>query len=169
MTTSDTHEPSWLKNHVPAPPQRWKPGQSGNPAGKKKGTLNKKTLAAQAIVDEAGAILDVVVAKAKAGDMTAAALIINRLIPTLRPRAERVNFELDTKGSLTEQGEQVLQAMADGELDPDTSKMVLDSIGAFAGLKQIDELAARIEALEGRASRSGSTSIGASRGGVLCV
>ena len=165
ITGDDDGAPAWLKNHVPAPPQRWKPGQSGNPAGKKRGTLNKRTLAAQAIVDDAGAILDVVIARAKAGDMTAAALIVNRLIPTLRPRAERVHFTLDTRASLTEQGEQVLQAMADGELDPDTSKMILDSIGAFAGLKQIDELGARIESLERRAS----TKEALGKGGVLCL
>ena len=165
MTTTNIDEPSWLKNYVPAPPQRWVKGQSGNPAGKKRGTLNKRTLAAQAIVDETGAILDVVIAKAKAGDMTAAALIINRLVPTLRPRAERVQFEFDAKGSLAQQGEQVLQAMADGDLDPDTSKAVLDSISSFAGLRQIDELLRRIEAIEVRRDESPD----GSKGGVLCV
>ena len=165
MTTENIEKPAWLKNFVPAPPNRWQPGRSGNPLGKKKGTLNKRTLAAQAIVDEAGAILDVVVAKAKAGDMTAAALIINRLIPTLRPRAERVQFEFDAKGSLAEQGEQVLQAMADGDLDPDTSKAVLESITAMAGLRQLDELLRRIEAIELRRDELPD----GSRGGVLCV
>jgi hypothetical protein len=151
---SDADTPSWALNHKPAPPQRWKPGQSGNPKGRPKGVPNKRTLLIQSLADEAPAIIAALIEKAKAGDTAAAGLLIARVIPALRPRAEPVSFELDTQNkSLTQQGQQVLQAMADGDLDPDTSKMVLDAISSFAGLRQVDDLAARLDALEGRIAK----------------
>ena len=158
-------EPSWLKNHVPAPPHRWPPGTSGNVKGRPAGTPNRRTLAAKTLLEEIGAVLNVLISKAKAGDVAAAGLLLGRVIPTLRPRAETVQFALDTKGSLVEQGEQVLQAMADGSLDPDTAKQILDSISAFAGLRQVDELAERIAKLE---QRDGSVN-NETKGGVLWV
>lgn len=142
-----SNAPEWMNGFVPQD-HRWQPGQSGNPAGKKKGTRHRKTLMSQAIVDEVQEVLDVVIKRAKAGDMTAAGLLMARVIPTLRPRAERVEFALDTRGSLLSQAEQVLQAIANGELEPDVGKSLLDSLGSFATLKQVDELALRIGALE---------------------
>jgi hypothetical protein len=37
-----------------------------------------------------------------------------------------------------------------GQMDPNTDKLLIDSIGAFAGLKQIGDLEARLTALEGK-------------------
>ncbi len=156
--------PAWMNGFVPQD-HRWKPGQSGNPKGKPRGTRHRKTLMSQAIVDEVQAVLDVVIEKAKAGDMTAASLLMARVIPTLRPRAEKVEFALDTRGSLLAQGEQVLQAIANAELEPDVGKSLLDSIGAFATLKQVDELSERIDALEQRATSADAST----RGAVLTV
>jgi hypothetical protein len=156
--------PDWMIGFVPKP-NLWQPGQSGNPAGKKKGTRHRKTIMGQAIVDQVQEVLDVVISRALNGDMTAAGLLIARVIPTLRPRAEKVEFPLDTRGSLLAQGEQVLQAIANAELAPDVGKSLLDSLGQFATLKQVDDLSERIGALEQRASATDP----ATRGAVMIV
>src|SRR5215207_1838520 len=71
----------------------WEPGISGNPAGKPKGARNRTTLAMEALLDQdAEAIIKKAIELAKAGDMTAIRLCLDRLCP---PRKDRhVTFEL---------------------------------------------------------------------------
>ena len=60
----------------------FEPGQSGNPAGKAKGTRNKVTLAIEALLDgEAEALTRKAIELAKAGDMAALRLCMDRLAP----------------------------------------------------------------------------------------
>lgn len=147
MTTNNT--PSWLATHQ-ATKQGWAPGQSGNPAGRPKGSLNRKSLIFEEFEKESSAIARAVVAAAKGGDIQAANLVLQRLAPPLKARGEKVTFNLDTSQSLTEQARQVLQAIASGEIDPETGKLLIECIGGFAGLKEIDELATRLNAIEAR-------------------
>ncbi len=156
MTTAE--QPEWLKNHVaqsgPLQDGRGKfvPGFSGNPTGRPKGSKAKKTLVAQEFEKEGSAVAAVVIEKAKGGDMTAANLVLQRISPPLKTRAEKVRFELDAHAPLTQQARQVLTAMAMGEIDPDTAQVVINCISAFAGLRQVDELDARLAELERRAA-----------------
>ena len=53
-------------------PTQFKPGQSGNPAGKPKGTRNATTLALEALLDgQASALTQKAINLALAGDMAA--------------------------------------------------------------------------------------------------
>lgn len=66
---------------------KYQKGQSGNPAGRPKGSLNQTTLACQELLDgEAGAITRKAVEIALEGDLTAIRLCLERIIP---PRKER--------------------------------------------------------------------------------
>lgn len=66
---------------------RFKKGQSGNPAGRPKGSLNQTTLACQELLDgEAAAITRKAIEIALEGDLTAIRLCLERIIP---PRKER--------------------------------------------------------------------------------
>lgn len=147
-----TIPPPWGKdsNWKPLPPgsHLFQPGQSGNPAGRTPGSLNKKTIAAQALHDASAEVAQAMIAAAKAGDVQAGKLVLDRVQPPLRPQAEKVKFDLDTAASATDQARQIMHAMAQGELDPVTGKLLLDCLGAYVGLRQSDELALRIEALE---------------------
>jgi hypothetical protein len=59
---------------------RFKPGQSGNPNGRPKGSLNATTLAAQALLDgEAETLTRKAVELAKGGDLAALRLCLDRL------------------------------------------------------------------------------------------
>jgi len=127
----------------------WKPGQSGNPKGRPKGSVNRRTQIADAFIEDGKNIARIVCDAALAGDMQAAQIVLSRILPVLRPTSERVKFDLDTTAPLTEQARQVLSAVAGGEVDPDTGKRLIDSISAFAGLRQVDEFEARLNALEG--------------------
>ena len=76
--------------------QRGKPfkkGQSGNPAGKPKGTRHKTALLAEKLMsDDVEAIVKAVVDAAKSGDLTAAKIVLDRIAPARRDNP--VRFEL---------------------------------------------------------------------------
>lgn len=72
------------------PISRWKPGQSGNPAGRPKGAKNKITymklvlegeLRVQ-IRDHMREILDIAINKAKEGDTSMIKLLLDKTLPT---------------------------------------------------------------------------------------
>ena len=65
----------------------FKPGQSGNPAGRAVGSRNKKTLAAEAaLFEHAQELVDDLVKRAKAGEPAAMRLAMERILPTGRGR-----------------------------------------------------------------------------------
>ena len=59
------------------------PGQSGNPNGRPKGTGTVAKLR-ESIQEEMPEIIDAVVLAAKAGDIGAAKILIDKVIPTLK-------------------------------------------------------------------------------------
>jgi hypothetical protein len=65
----------------------FKPGQSGNPAGRAAGSRNKKTLAAEALLFEhAQELVDNLVTRARRGEPAAMRLCMERILPTGRGR-----------------------------------------------------------------------------------
>ena len=63
---------------------KYLPGQSGNPNGRPKGTGAVAKLR-EAIQEEMTEIISVVVSAAKAGDIGAAKILMDKVIPTLKP------------------------------------------------------------------------------------
>ena len=77
-------------------------------------------------------IVATLVANAKAGDVQAAKVLIDRLIPTLKPTAD--SMSLKVSGTLTEQGAAIVAAMASGKVTPDQAKSAMDVILAQSHL-----------------------------------
>ena len=151
---ADIETPAWLKAHQEANAsstgQRgWVPGQSGNPSGRPAGSRNRKNVIADEFANEGSAIARKVIEAALAGDMQAANICLSRLSPPLRARAEKVQFELTPDAPLSTQAQQILTAVAAGDVDPETGQLLINCIASFAGLKATDELEARLAALEG--------------------
>ena len=150
---AETETPEWLKAHQEANAssagQRgWAPGQSGNPRGRPAGSRNRKNVIADEFAKDGSAVARVVMDAALQGDIQAANMVLQRLSPPLRARAEKVTFELTPDAPLTTQAQQIMTAVAEGSIDPETGQLLINCITAFAGLKQVDELEARLIALE---------------------
>jgi hypothetical protein len=128
----------------------WKKGVSGNPRGRPPGVQDRRQRMQKALGTDASTLIDVVKARAMAGDMQAASLILARLIPVAKAEGALVNFAFDASQPLAAQVEAVLQAVADGHLSPDVARQVVDVIDRLAGVRQADDLAARITALEAK-------------------
>ena len=131
-----------------APPHAWKPGQSGNPAGRPRGSGEVAQIRA-AISDKVPAIMDALLSQALAGDTSAARLLLERSIAPLKAVEPPQPLTLPD-GSLTEQGRAVLASVAAGALAPGQGAALLGAIGALARVAEIDELAARVAALESK-------------------
>lgn len=129
-------------------PGRWKPGESGNPKGRTPGTGEVAKLRA-AIADRVPELLDRLMTQALAGDVAAARLLLERAVAPLRA-AEQPQALTLPDGTLTDQGRAVLRSVAAGELAPGQGAGLLAAIGTLARVAEIDELAARVAALEGR-------------------
>ena len=124
----------------------WVKGQSGNPKGRTPGQSNI-TKWREAMAADVPEILAGLIAQAKAGDVMAARLILERAIPALKNAEATQAIDLPA-GTLTEQGMAVLEAVASGALAPGQGSQLISAIGTLARVTEIDELTARIAKLE---------------------
>ena len=131
------------------PPPGWNKGQSGNPAGRPPGSGEVAKVRA-AIAAQVPALLAKLMAQALEGDTSAARLLLERAIAPLKATEQAQALPLPEGGTLTTQGRAVLSAVAAGELAPGQGAQLLAAIGSLARVTEIDELAARIAALEGK-------------------
>lgn len=127
---------------------KFTPGKSGNPKGRPKGKGTTANTLRLRLADRAGEVLDTVVDAALGGDVAAAKIVLERVIPALKPMEQAVQVGIPTEGTLTEQGRAVLGAIGAGALAPSQGAAVLGAIGTLARVTEIDELTRRVEALE---------------------
>jgi hypothetical protein len=132
------------------PSTRFKPGQSGNPAGKPKGTRNATTLALETLLDgQATALTQKAIDLALTGDMAALRLCLDRILP---PRKDRpVTFTLPPINSAKDAAatvSAVLAAVATGEITPADAGEISRLIEAYVKAFETAELAERLERLE---------------------
>lgn len=128
-------------------PGRWKAGESGNPKGKPRGTGQLQKMRA-ALASDLPKILAKLATAAQGGDVQAARLILERVLPPIKAIEQAQTLTLRADGTLTDQGRAVLAAVAAGELAPGQGAQLLAAIGTLAKISEVDDLAARITVLE---------------------
>lgn len=129
--------------------RRYKPGQSGNPAGKPKGAKNKATLAVMNLLEgETEALTRKAVELALGGDTTALKLCLERIAPATKPSAQCVTIELPEKANLTDTARAIVEAAANGEVPPDIAAQLVAAVASVARVEELETLKERLEALE---------------------
>jgi hypothetical protein len=128
----------------------FEPGQSGNPAGRPKGSRNKATLAVEALLDgEAEEITRKVIELAKKGDLVAIRLCLERIAP---PRKDRpVLFALPALGKAEDAANAfavIVTAVASGQLTPTEAGELSKVVDTYARALLATDLDARVAALE---------------------
>jgi hypothetical protein len=142
-------------NAAPKQRQRGRPfakGVSGNPAGKRPGTRNRATVAAEALLDgEAEALTRKAIEMAKQGDITALRLCLDRVVA---PRRERpVQFRLpalrsaaDAAGAMAA----IADAVANADLTASEAAELSKVVESFARIVEVTDFDERLRALEMR-------------------
>jgi hypothetical protein len=126
---------------------RWKPGQTGNAKGRPPGQSEITRMRAELAV-HVPAIINQLVTAAQAGDIQAARLILERILPPMKAIEPMVEIALPDGEGLTAQGVAIVQAVADGTLAPGQGAQLLTGLGSLARITEIDELEKRITKLE---------------------
>ena len=133
---------------------RFKPGKSGNPAGKPKGSRNAATRAMEALLDgESEALTRKAIELAKDGDMQALRLCLDRILP---PRKDRpLTFALPAIAGTNDAAaamSSILAAVSSGDATPGEAAEVSKLIDSYVRAVEATELHERITRLE-RAAR----------------
>ncbi|WP_426959884.1 DUF5681 domain-containing protein [Muricoccus radiodurans] len=131
-------------------PHRFKPGQSGNPAGRPRGSRHAALQALDLIGQEgAGAVLEKIVEQAKAGDARSAEILLRRVWPERKGRSVMLDLpRLERPADVVRATAAVAEAVAAGEVTPDEGAAVVGVIEAHRRAIETHELEARLAALE---------------------
>jgi hypothetical protein len=117
---------------------RFQPGQSGNPAGRPPGALNKKTLEVEAqLAQRAEASVAKIIDRADNGEPAAMRLVMDRVAPTGTSRP--LPFELppvETPDDVAAAARAVLKAMAEGAIAPRETVNLLAVVAAAARIAE---------------------------------
>jgi hypothetical protein len=129
---------------------KFKPGQSGNPAGRPRGSRHSVTIAIEQMLEgEAEALTRTAINMALAGDMTALRLCLDRIAP---PRKDRpIAFALPALAQAADAAKAsaaIVEAVAVGELTPSEAGDLSRVIDGFTRTLEATELEQRIERLE---------------------
>ena len=122
-------------------------GSPGRPPGRGAVAEMRETLAT-----DLHKIIDTLKAQALAGDPQAIRIILDRVLPTLRPVELPAVLALPTGGTLADQAQAVVQAAAAGDLAPGQAAQIVGALGSVAKIIETTELVRRIEALEARSA-----------------
>lgn len=125
----------------------FKQGESGNPAGRPVG-IGRVAELKRMLFSKADEVIEAVLTKAIDGDLVAAKLIIDRLIPTLRPVDLPASIPRADSGSPADQSAMVIDHLLSGAIPPDQAARIMQSLQAHYQMTVIADLERRISALE---------------------
>jgi hypothetical protein len=140
---------------VPATPNRFVPGQSGNPKGRPRGSRNKTSAVVEGLMaGEAEALARTCIEKALEGDPIALRLCLERIAPKRRdpPVAFRMP-PIETAEDAEKGGAALIAAVAAGELSAVEAGPIMGLLVAQKGLIESGEHERRLTRLEEAAAR----------------
>ena len=131
-------------------------GQSGNPNGRTKGTLNKRSLTATAIAqynekydgDALADILGKMIDMAKDGDIQAAKLLLERTEPGYKPQSKPIDIEDELHSEPYKRANQILNLTTQGSITLEACKELLAGVAVLMKVKEQVEFENRLQALE---------------------
>jgi hypothetical protein len=132
----------------------FQPGKSGNPAGKPAGARNKTTLAVEALLDgEAEGLTRKAIELAKAGDMQALRLCLDRIAPARKDRYVPIDLpRLDSAADAVKASAVIVAALSAGELTPGEAAELGKLVASYVTALSASDFEKRLAQLEAAAA-----------------
>ena len=132
---------------------KFKPGQSGNPAGKPPGTRHKATLAAELLLDgESEKLTRKAVELAMEGNTIALRLCLERILPPRKDRPVSISLpKIEKLADASAALEAITKAISDGNITPTEAQTLASMIENYRRTVETVELEQRISNLERKA------------------
>src|SRR5262249_22063086 len=126
------------------------PGVSGNPAGKRHGTKNKATMAAETLlIGEAESLTRKAIELAMSGDTVALRLCLDRIMPLRKGRPVRFAVpQLDTPADLVTALGAVAGAVSRGDLTPEEGQAIGQLLSGWRQALELTVIEQRLCELE---------------------
>jgi len=125
---------------------KFKPGQSGNPKGRVRGSKNKVTLYREQLLESLPDVLEKIIASAKRGSPLHVKMVMDRTLSPLRPQDSPIRLRL--RGSLEDKSQTILNAVSDGRITPDEGGKLMKLLADQSKIIETHELAERLKAIE---------------------
>ncbi|HAT8315134.1 TPA: DUF5681 domain-containing protein [Legionella pneumophila] len=119
---------------------KFKPGESGNPSGRPKGSRNTQTQLIKLLEPHAEQLINKMVEKALEGDPNALRLCIERLLPKAKHNLIESDLPTLEEHNYMETIESILQEMLLGNIASDEGKKIIDLIEEHQNRKRFDSL-----------------------------
>ena len=126
---------------------KYKKGQSGNPKGRPKGIVDRRSRYLALIDEQMPDVLFQVVAAALNGDVTPCKLLVDKVLPNVRSTAPVISLPQSGDSPVTQSGA-VIDAMLAGSLAPDQAATAISVLVDHARLCEHTEFEARLANLE---------------------
>ena len=99
------------------------------------------------LAQDVDAVIRIVREQALAGDQQAIRILLDRVLPSLRPVELPTPLNLQ-EGNLADQARAVVQAVADGDIAPSQAAQIITALGGVAKIIETTDLLDRITKLE---------------------
>jgi hypothetical protein len=137
------HSPAHLADRTAS--GQFRAGYSGNPAGRPR---SESAALRQKLAERGEDVLRVVLDAALEGDMAAARMVLERLLPPLRPHSETVPIPIEAATGPAGTARAILSAAVAGSISPDAAVQLLSAAASLSRIIETEELKVRLEALE---------------------
>lgn len=131
-------------------------GRSGNPQGRPRGIRNKAAqLIETLLAGDSEAIAVSVIDAARNGDMTAARLVLDRILPARKDSPINITFPpIRTATDVTTAMSDLLASVATGELTPDEGQQLSKLLESYLKTLVSSDIEARLNAIEAKISEA---------------
>lgn len=131
---------------------KFQKGQSGNPLGKKQGTLNKRTQLIRLLEDKAENLISKLIELALEGDVQALRFCLERFLPKATSnqyvQVDLQGVDIQLSKSLPMIGKRIIDATASGVLSVQDGNQFMQIINSQKEFLAQEELAKRLDEIE---------------------
>ena len=130
--------------------KRFKPGQSGNPSGRRPGSRNRASLAAEMLLEgETEALTRTAIDLALAGDTAALKMCLDRIAPPRKDAPVTIALPVLTGPETALAGvARAIEAAAAGEITPSEAGALVALLESYRRAYETHEIEKRLAALE---------------------